>query len=154
MSELVRNRSRAELRAQLEVVVDLAVVGDPVVAAVAHRLVARLEVDDRQPAVREADVLVRMRPDRLAVRPAMADQLVHRVQRRLQLRNRSAREGDSATDSAHSGGRIDAAADSTPARPAEVAYRGRSQGTTPCDFRFGGGQAWSGTGYERPPPAL
>ena len=57
MSELVRKRPRPSSVAQLEVVVDLAVVGDPVAAPVGHRLVAGDEVDDREPAVRERDVL-------------------------------------------------------------------------------------------------
>ncbi len=66
-----------ELAAQLGVVVDLAVEGDPDRAVlVGHGLAAlRAEVDDRQPGLAQADRTVR--PDAAAVRPAVAQGAVH-----------------------------------------------------------------------------
>src|SRR5207237_7767705 len=56
--------ARPQLAAQLDVVVDLAVVGEPETApGQAHGLIARRgRVDDGEPAVREADVAVDPRP--------------------------------------------------------------------------------------------
>jgi hypothetical protein len=60
-----------QLRPQLAVVVELAVDDrDDVARLVRHRLVARLEVDDRQPAHREADAVRHVPP--IAVRAPMA----------------------------------------------------------------------------------
>jgi hypothetical protein len=61
-----------ELRAQLEMVVDLAVDGDQAPRLVAHRLRgARVEVDDRQPPVAERERAVDR--EALAVRAAVRE---------------------------------------------------------------------------------
>jgi hypothetical protein len=72
---------RLERLAQRGVVVDLAVEGDdeaPVVAL--HRLVAAGQVDDRQAAHAEAEVV--LREDALVVRAAVHDGVAHRAHRR------------------------------------------------------------------------
>ncbi len=71
-----------QLRTHLAVVVQLAVHHHddrPVLAK--HRLVARLQIDDRQPPHPQRDRLIRPQP--LRIRPAMHDSLTHRVQHRL-----------------------------------------------------------------------
>ena len=69
-----------KLGSQLDVVVDLAVVGDPAAVAVGHGLVAGREVDDGQAAVRETDVTAIVFPGRVAVRAAMDLHLVHQIE--------------------------------------------------------------------------
>ena len=87
--------SACELGAQLEVVVDLAVVGDrvPPVGGV-HRLLAVGDVDDRQPPVREPAGAVG--DDAVAVRPAVLLAGVHALEER-----RDRRESVVAGDAAH-----------------------------------------------------
>ena len=101
MSELVVEAVLAEQPAQLDVVVDLAVVGDPVAAAVGHRLVAGLEVDDRQAPVRERRHAVVVHPGRLAVRAAVAQEVVHQLDRSLGVSQRAEREADGSPYTAH-----------------------------------------------------
>ena len=83
-----------ELAAQLLVVVDLAVLDDGDRAVlVRERLVARLEVDDREPARGEADVAVDERA--VGVGAAVDERRAHLVQ--------TARVADDPADSAHGG---------------------------------------------------
>ena len=68
-----------ELLPELAVVVDLAVLDDVDRAVlVRDRLVAALEVDDRQPSRREAGD--RVEKDAATVRPAVHERLVHRLE--------------------------------------------------------------------------
>ncbi len=60
----------ADLLSQLDVVLDLAVIRDPVAEFIAHRLLALLDVDDAPPAVGEADVPTAMSPRAGFARPA------------------------------------------------------------------------------------
>jgi hypothetical protein len=70
-----------EVAAQLLVVVDLAVLDDRARAVlVRDRLVAGLEVDDREPSRREADPAVHVDAGR--VRPAMDERRAHGLERR------------------------------------------------------------------------
>jgi hypothetical protein len=65
-----------ELGAELDVVVDLAVLHHPVAAAlVAQRLVAALEIDDREPIVGHAEAAVQVEAD--AVGTAMPELSCH-----------------------------------------------------------------------------
>ena len=67
---------RLELLAQLDVVVDLAVLHHPEAPAlVGDRLVATVEVDDREPRVRHPEAAVEIEPD--AVRTAMPELARH-----------------------------------------------------------------------------
>ena len=66
-----------EFVAQLDVVVDLAVEGDPVSGFVHHGLGAGHEVDDRQPPVNKPDPIRRSAPGPLPVRAAMGNEVVH-----------------------------------------------------------------------------
>ena len=92
----------ADLGAQLGVVVDLAVVGDPAPGLVGHRLVpGRGGVDDREAPVGEADVPTLVGPDPLVVGAAVADQLVHHLELALEVGDRLSVEVDRAADSAH-----------------------------------------------------
>ena len=92
----------ADLRAQLGVVVDLAVVGEPAVRVVAHRLVpGGRGIDDREPAVTEPDVAALVRPDARVVGPAMGDQAAHRLEARLEIRDRLPAHVYRSTDAAH-----------------------------------------------------
>jgi hypothetical protein len=94
-----RATGRRQLLAQLDEVVDLAVVGDPV-AAVArpHRHRARgRRVDDRQPAVDQPDRAVRVLAP--SVRSAMGDHVAHPPQDLG--RRRTARALEHARDAAH-----------------------------------------------------
>ena len=80
-----------EIGAQLEVVEDLAVEGDPDGAVlVAHRLAAAVDVDDAEARVRQADVAVDV--ESVAVRPAMRDRPDHAREQATALigRNRQA----------------------------------------------------------------
>src|SRR2546426_366961 len=73
---------RLERRAQLGVVVDLAVVGDPdALVLVRHRLMPRRHVHDGQAAVTQAGRSVH--PEPLAVRPPMAEDVTHPLEPRL-----------------------------------------------------------------------
>ena len=80
---VVKSRPSAdELLAQVEVVVDLAVVGDRVApVGGVHRLLAVRDVDDRQPPVGQAARAAR--DDALAVRPAVLLAVVHPLQQRV-----------------------------------------------------------------------
>ena len=68
-----------ELGPELHVVVDLAAEREPDGAVlVRHRLVAgRGEIDDREPAVRKGDAMVRRVPGAAVVRAAVDDRLAH-----------------------------------------------------------------------------
>ena len=90
-----------ELVAELDVVVDLAVVRDPVAALVRHRLVAGLEVDDREAPVAEAGVATLVEPHALAVRAAMAEQLVHVRELPVERRDRLPAQVHDCADPAH-----------------------------------------------------
>src|SRR5207247_10401718 len=73
----VRRRPKltlADLSAELEVVVDLAVVGDPVAAFVPHRLVARRQVDDLESPMCEANVPRWVNSQPFSIWPALTDQ--------------------------------------------------------------------------------
>ncbi len=90
--------ARLELGAQLDVVVDLPVAdADDLAGLVGDRLVAGLEVDDREPPHRERDRAGREAP--LAVRAAVPHQL-DRVER---LGRRPAPRRGDAEDPAHEG---------------------------------------------------
>src|SRR5262249_37738670 len=79
-----------ELRAQLEIVVDLAVVGDARAVGRAHRLRAGVQIDDAQTAVREAHAVARRAPHAVAIRSAVLLQLIHDVERLREIRRRLA----------------------------------------------------------------
>jgi hypothetical protein len=66
-----------DLAAQLGVVVDLAVVGDPSPSFVRHRLVAVLEVDNAQSPMAEPDVAAFVYPDSRVVGAAVSDEVAH-----------------------------------------------------------------------------
>ena len=66
--------------AQLKIVVDFAVEGEPIAGFIGHRLVAGREIDDAQTAMGEPDMFARMDPEALAVWPTMLDDRVHRNQ--------------------------------------------------------------------------
>ena len=87
-----------ELGAQLRVVVDLAVLDDPDrLVLVRDRLIAALEVDDRQPTRRERGGSVR--DEAGGVRPAMNEAFVHDLERG-DVRHVAARRHEPA-DAAH-----------------------------------------------------
>ncbi len=66
-----------EVLTQLAVIVDLAVENDPLrTVLVMHRLLARGEIDDRQPPHREPDILMQVKT--VVVRPAVNDRSIHR----------------------------------------------------------------------------
>src|SRR6185437_10085248 len=69
-----------ELAAQLDVVVDLAVVRDPVAGAVVHRLLPGLEVDDLEPPVGEPDMTAVVDPHALSVGAAVREQPIHELE--------------------------------------------------------------------------
>ncbi len=88
-----------QLAAQLAVVVDLAVLDDDDAAVlVGDRLVAMLEVDDREAACGQRDtVLVK---ETIAVRAAMDQAAVH-FPHRIKVRDRAALGHSDAADPAH-----------------------------------------------------
>ena len=101
MSELVRNRSAPSSCPQLEVVVDLAVVRDPVFRSVGHRLLARDEVDDRKTPMRECHGVVRVNPCSLPVRSTVGEQGVHEPDYAVGTAQRRAAERNGTTYTAH-----------------------------------------------------
>ena len=95
----------SELRAQLGVVVDLAVVGQPAARLVAHRLVAGgAGVDDAQPPVAEAHVAALMRPGSGVVGTPVGDQVVHHLEPGRQVGDGLPAQVDGSADSAHGWG--------------------------------------------------
>ncbi len=67
-----------QLLPEIQIVVDLAVVGDPHCSVfVAHRLVSGCQIDDAQPAGAERDRSIEI--DAVVVRSAMGERLVHRL---------------------------------------------------------------------------
>ena len=88
----------AQLLAQFDEVVDLAVVGDDVARGRAHRLRAGVEIDDRKPQVRESCAAVRRLPAALAVRAAVPEALKGR---REEPASRLAPQSCVPSDSAH-----------------------------------------------------
>ena len=114
-----------EIRAQLAVVVDLAVLDDLERAVfVADRLIARVQVDDRQPAKAEADsapVLVFGDVESLVVRSSVLEHSGHLREHPAVDRGRS----DDSTDSAHRGrGRYSAEGPSSKLRRSRTRYTG------------------------------
>ena len=91
----------AELAAELLVVEDLAVEGDPVSLAVAQRLIPVLEIDDLEPRVGEADVPARVRPQSLAVGAAVGEQLDHALEGCRQMRDTLVLERGHSPNAAH-----------------------------------------------------
>jgi hypothetical protein len=91
----------AQLLAQLEEVVDLAIAGDGVAVAVEHRLAASRWVDDAQASMGHAHVTRRVDPPALAVRAAVALEVAHDGESRPEIRNGGAREIEDGSDSAH-----------------------------------------------------
>src|SRR5262249_2695238 len=90
-----------ELRAKLDVVIDLAVVGDAGAVGCGHRLCAGRQVDDAETAVCEADGVPWSGPDADAVRTAMRLEVVHRVDCGPETWNRSALEMNDTRNAAH-----------------------------------------------------
>ena len=68
-----------QLRPEFEIVVDLAIEGDPNRPVfIGHRLAAvRREIDDAQATVTEADISSRLDPHTAVVRTAMAHRVAH-----------------------------------------------------------------------------
>ena len=125
-----------ELLAQVEVVVDLAVVGDRVApVGGVHRLLAVRDVDDRQPAVRQPARAAG--DDPLAVRPPVLLAVVHPLQQRV-----VGVESVVAGDAAHA---FSGSSCSGRSRPASVGCRGPSLPRMPgqADFVL---PAWSAPG--------
>ncbi len=96
----------AQRRAQLGVVVDLAVVGDPAAGLVGHRLVPGLRLDDAQPPVAEPHVAALVHPDAGLVGPAMRDEVVHDLEPSPQVGDGPSLQVMYAADSAHRGSRL------------------------------------------------
>ena len=93
----------SELRTQLGVVVDLAVVGQPSSPLVAHRLVAGgAGVDDAEPPVAEAHVAAFMCPGSGVVGTPVGDEVVHHLQPGRQVGDGLPAQVDGSADSAHS----------------------------------------------------
>src|SRR6185437_8342176 len=93
---------RAQLGAQSPVVIDLAVVGDrEAPARGAHRLGAeRRQIDDREAAVAERHRRLRIQPESLVVRPAMAQRGRHRRELLARPLGREA-AAEKSSDAAH-----------------------------------------------------
>ena len=71
-----------KLAAQIEVVVDFAVVGDHITTARRNHglMPGRRQIDDRQTLVHQADAGIGINPDARVVRPAVGDGLAHAAQ--------------------------------------------------------------------------
>src|ERR1035437_189003 len=96
----------AEIFTQLDVVVDLAVVRDPVARLVHHRLGPRHEVDDRQPPMGETDAVGGPAPGPFPIGPAVADEMAHCRQPVVEGGDGKAVEVEDACDSAHGYARL------------------------------------------------
>src|ERR1041385_3763715 len=90
-----------KLLAPLDVVVGLAVVGDPVARAVGHGLVAGVEVDDAEPPVGEAGARRRVLPEALAVGAAVLNQPAHDSQLPPQVTDGVVIQVEQSCDTAH-----------------------------------------------------
>ena len=76
-----RENGVGQRRAQLEVIVDLAIGDERRAARLVERLIAGREIDDREPRLHHADIARAVMP--VAVGPAMEQRRLHRLQARL-----------------------------------------------------------------------
>ncbi|OPY92695.1 MAG: hypothetical protein A4E73_00872 [Syntrophaceae bacterium PtaU1.Bin231] len=82
-------RFLAEFLSQLDIVIDLAIVDDPVAGPVGHGLGSGgREINDAQPPMAETDELPLVQPDTLAVRTTVPLEVVHHLQGTAQVRHR------------------------------------------------------------------
>ena len=93
---------RTQRLAQLDIIVDLAIIGQDRAVGRRHRLVAgRGQVQDRQALMAQPGRAVLRCPGSLVIRPAMRLQPVHQGQPRCQVRHRTARKVYDTADAAH-----------------------------------------------------
>src|SRR6185295_8195076 len=90
-----------ELLTELQIVVDLPVIGDTVPSAVRHRLLPSGQVDDTETPVGEADDPPRVMPGSLAVRPPVLEERIHRVYGGREAGRRLQRQVQDRRDAAH-----------------------------------------------------
>ena len=91
----------AEFLTQFNVVVDFAVVGNPIAGHVGHRLIAGGKIDDAQAPVGEPGEASQVLPGTLAIGSAMAQQLVHGADLPAEIWYLSRRQAQRSGYSAH-----------------------------------------------------
>ena len=94
--------SAPQFVSQFQIVIDLAIVGDPVPSPVGHRLVSGAQINDAETAVCETHVGALVLPHPDAVWSAMALEVVHYIQLVAQLRNRFRPEMKESCNTTHS----------------------------------------------------
>ena len=91
-----------QLGAELEVIVDLAIIGDDGRARRHHRLLRRIaQIDDRQATMREPDRTRRRNPGAVSVWAAVGDEAIEHRERGGQSRDRLTVDRSHACDAAH-----------------------------------------------------
>jgi hypothetical protein len=92
---------RSQLIAQLDIVVNLPIVRNPVPCSIAHRLLAGDKVDNAQPPVRKPNCPAGMQPGSFTIRPSVDLKPVHDVQHTPKLRNWFRMKAQHTGDTAH-----------------------------------------------------